>query len=396
MKTVLVGVTGGVAAFKACNIVSLLVKAGYNVEVIMTENSMEFVSPLTFQSLSKNLVHTHMFEKTRSWDVEHIELAKKADVILIAPATANIIGKVANGIADDMLSTVIMATRAKVIFAPAMNTNMYENIIVKENIEYLKSKGYYFIEPDIGLLACNDTGKGKLPDPEVIVEKAIDVLEETSELRGRKILVTAGPTCQAIDPVRFITNHSTGSMGYAIAKEAVRRGGEVTLISGKTSLQKPTGLKEFVDIFSAEDMYKAVVDRVANMDIVIKSAAVADYTPSDYSELKLKKSDSDMTIPLKRTKDIAFEIGKNKRDDQFFVGFAAETDNVLENAKGKVQRKNFDLIVANDITLAGAGFGKGTNEVSIIDRAGEITSYKKMSKKDVAKVIMDEIIRKFK
>lgn len=396
MKNIVVGITGGIAAFKSCNIISLLVKQGYNVEAIMTKSALEFITPLTVQSLSKNLVHTDMFAKPVNWEVEHIELAKKADLILIAPATANIIGKIANGIADDMLSTVVMATKAKVIFAPAMNTNMYENPIVQENISYLKEKGYIFIEPAIGLLACNDVGKGKLEEPEIIVERTIDILETTDELKGKRILVTAGPTCEAIDPVRFITNHSTGSMGYAIAKEAVRRGAKVSLISGKTTLPRPLGLDEFVDVFSAKDMYNAVIDRVEDMDIIVKSAAVADYTPINYSEIKVKKSDTDMAIQLKRTNDIAFEIGKNKKTNQLFVGFAAETNDIIENAKGKIQRKNFDFIVANDITAPGAGFGEGTNVVSIIDKEGNVVSYQQMSKNYVAKIILDKIIKNLK
>lgn len=388
---VVLGVTGGIAAYKACDIVSRLTKRDVNVDVIMTKSATEFVGEATFQSLSKNRVVTDMFDTNFYWDIEHISLAKKADVFLIAPATANIIGKIANGIADDMLSTTVMATKSKIIMAPAMNTVMYESAAVQENIQKLKKRGVTFIEPLEGLLACNDIGKGKMEDPENIIDVVMHYLTSTRELEGKKILVTAGPTIEAIDPVRYITNRSSGKMGYQIAKEAVRRGAKVTLISGKTAEKIPYGVSEFISIESSEDMYEAVINRVDEMDIIIKSAAVADYTPEQKSESKIKKSDGDMCIELKRTHDILFEAGQHKRDDQILVGFAAETDDILKNATSKMQRKNLDLIVANDVKKEGAGFGVDTNIVNIIDRDGTVTALPLMDKSMVAKMLFDKI-----
>lgn len=389
-KTIVLGVSGGIAAYKACDVVSKLKKLGANVHVIMTKSSVEFVSPLTFQSLSQNYVVSDMFEEPRTWEVEHISLAKKADLFLIVPATANVIGKIANGISDDMLTTTVMATRAPVLIAPAMNTNMYENPIVQRNIENLKGLGYRFIEPDSGRLACGDTGKGKLSTPEVIVDEVVSLLTKNQDLKGKNIIITAGPTLEKIDPVRYLTNRSSGKMGYAIAGEAVKRGANVTLVSGPTKLNPPQNLKKFIQIESAHEMYEAVVSNLEENQVIIKSAAVADYKPKDYSDKKIKKSDDDLVIRLDRNKDIAYEIGKLK-ENRILVGFAAETNDLIENAKGKIKRKNLDFIVANDLTQEGAGFGVDTNIIKTIDAQGNITEYPKMKKEEVANVILDKI-----
>ena len=389
-KTVVIGVSGGIAVYKVCDVVSRLKKLGVNVHVIMTKSATEFVTPLTFQSLSQNYVVCDMFEEPKTWDVEHISLAKKADVFLIAPATANIIGKMACGISDDMLSTTVMATKAKVLIAPAMNTNMYENPIVQRNIDTLRALNYEFIEPESGRLACGDIGKGKLATPENIVEAVVDALTKKQDLEGKKIIITAGPTVEAIDPVRYITNRSTGKMGYAIAKEACDRGAEVTLVSGPTKLEPPKNLKKFIRIESAKDMYEAVINNLDENDVIIKSAAVADYKPKDYCDKKIKKSDDDLVIKLDRNKDIAYEIGKVKKD-KILVGFAAETNDLIENAKNKINKKNLDFIVANDLTKEGAGFGVDTNIVKIIDKDGSIEEYPIMKKNEVANVILDKV-----
>ena len=389
-KTVVIGVSGGIAVYKVCDVVSRLKKLGVNVHVIMTKSATEFVTPLTFQSLSQNYVVCDMFEEPKTWDVEHISLAKKADVFLIAPATANIIGKMACGISDDMLSTTVMATKAKVLIAPAMNTNMYENPIVQRNIDTLRALNYEFIEPESGRLACGDIGKGKLATPENIVEAVVDALTKKQDLEGKKIIITAGPTVEAIDPVRYITNRSTGKMGYAIAKEACDRGAEVTLVSGPTKLEPPKNLKKFIRTESAKDMYEAVINNLDENDVIIKSAAVADYKPKDYCDKKIKKSDDDLVIKLDRNKDIAYEIGKVKKD-KILVGFAAETNDLIENAKNKISKKNLDFIVANDLTKEGAGFGVDTNIVKIIDKDGAIEEYPIMKKNEVANVILDKV-----
>lgn len=396
MSNVVLGVTGGIAVYKACDIVSRLKKNGVNVDVIMTKSATEFVGSMTFQSLSNNRVVTDMFDTNFYWDIEHIALAKKADLFLIAPATANIIGKMANGIADDMLSTTVMATKAQIIIAPAMNTNMYENPAVQENIEKLKARGIIFIEPVEGLLACNDIGKGKLEEPEKIVDIAMHHLSKTDDLKGKNILITAGPTIESIDPVRYITNRSSGKMGYSIAKEAIRRGAKVTLISGKTQEKVPYGIEKFISIESSEDMYNAVMSSIDKMDIIVKSAAVADYTPREKSQSKLKKKDGDLKIELERTHDILFEVGKQKLPHQILVGFAAETDDVLENAKSKMKRKNLDFIVANDIKKEGAGFGVDTNIVNIIDSDGMIMPLPMMTKIEVASQLFDRIMAIYK
>lgn len=389
-KTVVIGVSGGIAVYKTLDVISRLRKLGVNVNVIMTKSATEFVTPLSFQSLSQNYVVCDMFEDPKTWDVEHVSLAKRADVFLIAPATANVIGKIANGIADDMLTTTVMATKAKVLIAPAMNTNMYENPILQRNINTLKELGYNFVEPESGRLACGDTGKGKLASPEIIVDEVVKLLSKEQDLKGKSIIVTAGPTVESIDPMRYITNRSTGKMGYSIAKEAIERGADVTLITGPTNLTPPQNLKKLVKIESAKDMYEAVLENLDENDVVIKSAAVADYKPKNYSNKKIKKSDDDLIIELDRNKDIAQEIGKIK-NNKILVGFAAETNDLIENASLKIKKKNLDFIVANDLTKEGAGFGVDTNIVKIIDKEGNITEYPKMKKEEVANIILDKI-----
>ncbi|WP_455538456.1 bifunctional phosphopantothenoylcysteine decarboxylase/phosphopantothenate--cysteine ligase CoaBC [Terrisporobacter sp.] len=390
-KTVVIGVSGGIAVYKACDIVSRLKKLNATVHVIMTKSATEFVTPLTFQSLSQNYVVSDMFEEPKTWDVEHISLAKKADVFLVAPATANVIGKIANGIADDMLTTTVMATTGKVLIAPAMNTNMYRNPILQRNITTLKELGYNFVNPESGRLACGDVGEGKLAQPEVIVNEVVNLLsDKKKDLQGKKIMITAGPTVENIDPVRYITNRSTGKMGYAIAKEAVSRGAEVTLISGPTNIEPPFNIRKLIKIESAQDMYNAIIENFDDNQVIIKSAAVADYKPKTYSDKKIKKSNDDLVIELDRNKDIAYELGKIKKD-KILVGFAAETNDLIENAKGKIQKKNLDFIVANDLTEEGAGFGTDTNVVKIIDTKGNISKYPRMKKDEVANVILDKV-----
>lgn len=390
-KTVVIGVSGGIAVYKACDVVSRLKKLNANVHVIMTKSATEFVTPLTFQSLSQNYVVSDMFEEPKTWDVEHISLAKKADVFLIAPATANVIGKVANGIADDMLTTTVMATTGKVLIAPAMNTNMYRNPILQRNISTLKELGYNFVDPDSGRLACGDIGEGKLASPEKIVDAVVDLFnEDKKDLLGKKIMITAGPTVESIDPVRYLTNRSTGKMGYAIAKIAANRGADVTLVSGPTNIEPPSNIKKLIKVQSAKDMYDAIIDNFDENQVIIKSAAVADYKPKNYSDKKIKKSNDDLIIELDRNKDIAYELGKIKKD-KILVGFAAETNDLIENAKGKISKKNLDFIVANDLTESGAGFGTDTNIVKIIDKDGNIAKYPQMKKDEVADVILDKV-----
>lgn len=392
-KTIIVGVTGGIAAYKACDVVSKLKKLNANIHVIMTESACEFVKPMTFQTLSNNFVINDMFKEPKTWEVEHIELAKKADAFLIVPATANFIGKLAAGIADDMLTTTVMATRAPVIIAPAMNTNMYTNRIVQANMDKLGDLGYRFIDPASGRLACGDIGAGKLADVDDILAFIVDFFEKESEakdLAGRRIMISAGPTIEAIDPVRYITNRSSGKMGYAIAKRAVARGAQVTLVSGKTDLEVPEGLAKFISIESADDLYENLVGEFDSNDVVIQSAAVADYKPKSYSDKKIKKKDSDLSIELCRNKDIAQELGKIK-GDKVLVGFAAETNDVLENAAKKVKKKNLDFIVANDLTMQGAGFSTETNIVKIIEADGSIKEYPKLLKSEVGDIILDKV-----
>lgn len=392
-KRVVIGVTGGIAVYKALDIISALRKQDVEIKVIMTESAKQFVTPLAFQSLSQNMVITDMFAEPKAWEIQHISLAQWADIMLIAPATANIIGKVANGIADDMLSTSIMATEAKVIFAPAMNTKMYENKIVQDNINKLKDYGYSFIEPASGRLACGDIGKGKLASVSDIVDRVLIELEEKEkDLLGKKVLITAGPTIAPIDPVRYITNKSTGKMGYAIAQEAKERGAEVTLVSGPTNLPKIADIN-FISVKTNSEMKEAVLRYYDFADIVIKSAAVADYKPKEYSNEKIKKSEGDLELTLARDSDILKILGERKKE-QILVGFAAESNNVLNNAEKKLKNKNLDFIVANDITSNDTGFASEDNKVTILSKDGKIVNLDKMSKKQVATNIFDMILGK--
>ncbi|GAA0722752.1 bifunctional phosphopantothenoylcysteine decarboxylase/phosphopantothenate--cysteine ligase CoaBC [Clostridium malenominatum] len=390
-KTVVIGVTGGVAVYKALDVISRLRKKDVEVHVIMTKSACEFVNPLSFQSLSQNMVITDMFDEPKHWEIQHISLAKKADLLAVIPATANIIGKVANGIADDMLSTTIMATRANVVFAPAMNTNMYTNPIVQNNIKKLGEFGYKFIEPEAGRLACGDTGQGKLADTELIADRIISMLYSTQDLEGKKVLVTAGPTVAPIDPVRNITNKSTGKMGYSIAEEARDRGAKVTLVSGPTNLKVPFGV-DFISINTNEEMYNEVIKYYDNQDIVIKSAAVADFKPKDYSERKIKKTMDEFNLELVKDRDILKHLGEIK-NNQILVGFAAESNDLIENAQSKLKKKNLDYIVANDITGEDIGFASENNKVSIISKDGTIVETNKLSKREVAKKLFDIIIK---
>lgn len=387
-KCVVIGVSGGIAVYKALDVISRLRKEDIDVRVIMTKSATEFVTPLSFQSLSQNMVVTDMFEEPKAFEIQHISLAQKANLMLIVPATANIIGKVACGIADDMLSTTIMATKAPVVFVPAMNTNMYENEIVQENILKLKNHGYNFIDPASGRLACGDIGKGKLQDTEIIVEEVLSMLYETKDLVGKNVLVTAGPTRAEIDPVRFISNKSTGKMGYEIAKEARDRGANVTLISGTDSLKRPQGVN-FIKINTNEEMYNAVLENFDRTDIVVKAAAVADYKPKTYSTIKIKKQEGNISIDLERDRDILKTLGTLKKD-QILVGFAAESNDLIENASRKLESKNLDYIVANDITGENIGFASNNNKVTIIGKE-ETYNLNEMSKREVAKNIFDII-----
>ena len=392
-KCVVIGVTGGIAVYKALDVISALRKKDIEVHVIMTESASKFVNPLTFQSISQNMVVTDMFAEPKAWEIQHISLAQKADLMLVAPATANIIGKISNGIADDMLSTTIMATKAKVLIAPAMNTNMYENKIVQNNISKLKDFGYKFIEPASGRLACGDVGIGKLADVNTIVERVLEELEEKEQdLLGKKVLISAGPTIAPIDPVRYITNRSTGKMGYAIAQEARERGAEVVLVSGPTNLNPPKDVK-IINIKTNDEMKNEILQYFEWADIVIKSAAVADYKPKEYSEEKIKKGDGDLNLCLTRDNDILKSLGEIKTH-QILVGFAAESNNVLENANKKLKNKNLDFIVANDITSSDTGFGSEDNKVVILSKNDEKLELEKMSKKEVASNIFDMILEK--
>ena len=392
-KRVVIGVTGGIAVYKTLDIISALRKQDVEIKVIMTESAKQFVTPLAFQSLSQNMVITDMFAEPKAWEIQHIALAQWADIMLIAPATANIIGKVANGIADDMLSTSIMATEAKVIFAPAMNTKMYENKIVQDNINKLKGYGYSFIEPASGRLACGDIGKGKLANVSDIVDRVLIELEEKEkDLLGKKVLITAGPTIAPIDPVRYITNKSTGKMGYAIAQEAKERGAEVTLVSGPTNLPKIADIN-FISVKTNGEMKEAVLRYYDFADIVIKSAAVADYKPKEYSNEKIKKGEGDLELTLARDSDILKILGERKKE-QILVGFAAESNNILNNAEKKLKNKNLDFIVANDITSNDTGFASEDNKVTILSKEGKVINLDKMSKKQVATNIFDMILGK--
>lgn len=392
-KKIVLGVTGGIAAYKAVEIVSRLRKAGAEVHVIMTKEATQFVTELTFREISGQPVVSDMWEKVTHFNVEHIALAQLADLMLIAPATANIIAKAAVGIADDMLSTTILATKAPVYMAPAMNTNMYENPITQRNIAELKSRGFHIIEPAAGHLACGTSGKGRLPEPVDIVgivREALTSQKLTSQtLTGQKILVTAGGTIEPLDPVRYIGNRSTGRMGYAVAAEAARRGAEVVLVSGPSALKDPEGVR-VIRIETARQMREAVLREFPTAAAVIKSAAVADYRPAVVADQKIKKSDEDLTLKFVRNPDILLELGQ-KKEHQVLVGFAAETCQVEEYARRKLSKKNLDFIVANDVSEADAGFGVDTNRIKLIDRSGKMTAYPLMSKKELAGIILDHV-----
>lgn len=390
-KFVALGVTGSIAAYKAVELVRLLNKQGSKVQVIMTESAQKFVSPLTFQTISQNPVITDMFEEPSQWEVQHVSLADKADVLLVAPATANIIAKMAAGLADDILTSILLATRAKTIVVPAMNVHMYENPITQKNIAFLQSMGVEVLEPDEGFLACGYIGKGRFPDPQDIVQQIELVLGKEGDLKGKRILITAGPTQEPIDPVRYITNHSSGKMGYALAEKAVCRGGQVILISGPTNLKPPLGLHKYIPIKTANEMYKAVIDNFDSADIVIKSAAVADFSPKIYTEEKIKKQDFSMGIDLKRNPDILKELGKRKKR-QILVGFAAETGDAEKNALNKLKGKNLDFIVLNNVMAEGAGFISDTNIVKVIHRDGRTEKMPKMLKRELADEILDRIL----
>lgn len=390
-KTVVLGVTGGIAAYKMPNVARMLKKMHCNVHVIMTQNATNFITATTFETLIGNKCLIDTFDRNFEFSVEHVAIAKQADLVLIAPATANVIGKIAGGIADDMLTTTVMACTCKILIAPAMNHNMYHNSIVQENIEKLKRHGYEIIDPVCGMLANGDTGDGKLPSEETLVSYVVRELAHEKDLHGKKVLVTAGPTQEAIDPVRYITNHSTGKMGYALAEAAMLRGAEVTLISGPTAIEPPMFVN-VIPIISAQEMFEKVATNATENDIIIKAAAVADYRPKEVCDEKIKKSDHDTEIELERTTDILAYLGKNK-GKTFLCGFSMETENMLENSRRKLDKKNLDMIVANNLKDKGAGFGVDTNLITIITRDREL-QLELMSKQDAANCILDEIIRK--
>ncbi|MBR5302840.1 MAG: bifunctional phosphopantothenoylcysteine decarboxylase/phosphopantothenate--cysteine ligase CoaBC [Clostridia bacterium] len=388
---IVLGVTGGIAAYKACELLRLLQKRGMDVYVVMTKHACQFVAPLTFETLSGHPVAVDTFERPATWEVEHIALAKRADLFLIAPATANIIGKMANGIADDMLSTTVMATRAPVMIAPAMNTGMWENPATQQNIKTLVSRGVHVVTPATGHLACGDSGAGKLEDVNVIAERAIALLEKKRDMQGLRVMVTAGPTREALDPVRYISNRSSGKMGYAIARAAMERGADVTLLTGPVAIQPPQGVK-VVPFTTTQDLLNRALENVEVQDIIIQSAAPADYRAKGIAPQKMKKQGgADMVIELVENPDVAATLGKNKREDQTFVGFAAETNDVLAHAQGKLVKKNLDMIVANDVTAPGAGFDVNTNIVTLITKAG-MNALPLLTKDEVADHILDGIL----
>ena len=391
-KKIILGITGGIAAYKSAALTSLLIKSGADVQVIMTEHAREFIAPLTFEALTNRRCLTDTFDRNHEYSTEHVALAKEADAVLIAPATANVIAKIAHGVADDMLTTTVLACDCPKIIAPAMNTRMYENPATRENMDTLKRYGMTVIEAASGRLACGDVGAGKMPEPEELLQYVLMACACEKDMTGMRVLVTAGPTRELLDPVRYITNHSTGKMGYSIAKLCALRGAEVTLVSGKTSLTPPMFV-EVVPVVTAEDMFREVTARSAGMDIIIKAAAVADYRPKNVSDEKMKKSDGEMKLELERTKDILGYLGSNKREGQFLCGFAMETQNLLENAKEKLARKNADMIVANNLKIQGAGFGTDTNVVTIITEDG-IQALELMSKEQVSGHILNEILRR--
>lgn len=390
-KTVILGVSGSIAAYKIASLASALVKLHCDVHVIMTKNATNFIHPITFETLTGNKCLVDTFDRNFDYSVEHVALAKRADVVMVAPATANVIAKMAHGLADDMLTTTILACQCPKIVAPAMNTRMFRNSIVQDNMKLLQCYGMEVIDPACGYLACGDTGEGKMPEPELLLQYILKALVVKKDMEGLNVLVTAGPTQEALDPVRYITNHSTGKMGYAIAKAAAMRGAKVTLVSGPVEIAPPPFV-EVVDVVSAEDMFKAVTARSAKQDIIIKTAAVADYRPAVVATEKVKKKDGDMSIALERTKDILAYLGANKRAGQFLCGFSMETENMLENSITKLVKKNLDMVIANNLKVEGAGFGTNTNVVTIITRKGG-EQLPLMSKDEVADKILDAIMK---
>lgn len=391
-KTAVLGVTGSIAAYKIANLARMLVKLHCDVHVLMTQNATNFINPITFETLTKHKCLIDTFDRNFEYSVEHVALAKAADVVMIAPASANVIGKIANGIADDMLTTTVMACPCKKIVSPAMNHNMFHNPIVQDNIEKLRKYGYEIVEPAHGMLANGDMGDGRMPDEELLLEYIIKEIAFEKDMTGKKVLVTAGATMEAIDPVRYITNHSSGKMGFSIAKNAMLRGAQVTLVMGKCDSEPP----EFVNVVrvkSAKEMFDAVMSAADNMDIIVKAAAVADYRPKNVSSEKVKKKDGDMSIEMERTDDILKTLGENKKDGQFICGFSMETENMLENSRAKLKKKNVDMIVANNLKQDGAGFGGDTNIVTLITESDEV-QLEKMSKDKVAEKIFDFILGK--
>ena len=389
-KTVLLGVTGGIAAYKAAALASALVKLHAAVEVVMTKNATEFITPLTFEQLTGRRVSVDTFDRNFQHQVEHISLAQRTDLVIIAPATANVCAKLAHGLADDMLTTTVLACRCPKLIAPAMNTNMYENPVTQDNLETLRKYGWTVIEPACGRLACGAVGAGKLPEPEELVQYVLKELAFEKDLAGKKVLITAGPTQESLDPVRYLTNHSTGKMGYALAKMAMLRGAEVTLVTGPTAITPPPFVK-VVPVVSAKDMFEAVKEYAADADIIIKSAAVADYTPAAYSDDKLKKADGEMAIPLERTQDILSWLGQNRKSGQVICGFSMETKDLLENSHAKLTKKNVDMICANNLKTEGAGFGTDTNVITLITK-NDITELPLQSKEDAANAILDKLL----
>ncbi len=389
-KTVLLGVTGSIAAYKIASLASALKKLHADVHVLMTQNATNFINPITFESLTGNKCLVDTFDRNFQFQVEHVSIAKKADVVMIAPASANVIGKLAHGIADDMLTTTVMACKCKKYISPAMNTNMFENPIVQDNLKTLEHYGYEVIQPASGYLACGDTGAGKMPEPETLLAYIEKEIAREKDLQGKKILVTAGPTQEAIDPVRYITNHSSGKMGYAIAKAAMLRGAEVTLVSGRTAIEAPLFVN-VIPIVTAKDMFEAVTGISNEQDIIIKAAAVADYRPAVVSSEKVKKKEGQMSIELERTDDILKYLGENKREGQFLCGFSMETQNMISNSRAKLEKKNLDMVAANNVKEAGAGFQGDTNVLTLITQKEE-TSLPLMSKEDAANKLLDKIL----
>lgn len=389
-KTVVLAVSGSIAAYKIASLASALGKLHADVQVLMTQNATNFINPITFETLTGNKCLVDTFDRNFQYSVEHVALAKRADVVLVAPASANVIGKIANGIADDMLTTTVMACKCKKIISPAMNTQMFENPIVHDNLKKLERYGYEVIQPAVGLLACKDVGAGKMPEPETLLEYILREVAYEKDLKGKKILVTAGPTQEPIDPVRYLTNHSSGKMGYAIAKVCSMRGADVTLVSGKTAI-KPPLFVYVVPVTTARDMYEAVTSRFDQQDIVIKAAAVADYRPKTISDQKVKKADGELSIEMERTDDILKYLGEHKREDQFLCGFSMETEHMLENSRKKLEKKNLDMIVANNVKVEGAGFAGDTNIVTLITKDDE-TQLPLLSKEETAVEIMNKIL----